>query len=218
MWFEVLLKGILVGFLASIPLGPVGVLCIQKTLSKSFRAGFVSGLGAASADFIFAVIAAFFLSFITSFVDNFIEYLKIIGGICVIIVGVNIFLKNPVIQIRKNRANKGNLWSDYISVFLVTLANPAFILMFVALFAAFGLSGDEALGHAEGAFLVAGVFAGASLWWFLITFSISFLRKKFRPRHLLILNRVSGALIVALGAAAILSLFIKVSLVNNIIS
>lgn len=219
MWAQIFFKGILIGFLASIPLGPVGVVCIQRTLSKSSRSGFVSGLGAASADLIFATIAAFFLSVVLSFIEDYIDYIKVIGGISVIIVGMNIFLKNPVIQIRKNRANKGNLWSDFISVFLLTLANPAFILMFVALFATFGVSTEGDGGaHLQGGLLVSGVFAGAALWWLTLTSGISLLRKKFRPRHMLILNRITGALIVMLGAAAILSLFVEVSLVNNIIN
>jgi len=205
-WLTFLTKGMLIGFVASIPLGPVGVICVQRTLTKGRRSGFFSGLGAATADTIFAVIAAFFLSMVLAFVERHIDVLKVIGGICVIIVGVNIFLKNPAVQIRKNRANKGNLWSDYLSVFFITLTNPAFILMFIALFASFGISSDEGPTF-QGTGLIAGVFVGASFWWFNLTLAVSFLRRRFRPRHMLYLNRISGSLIVALGAIAILSLF-----------
>ncbi len=208
MWFQILCKGIIIGLVASVPLGPIGVMCIQKTLSKSHKSGFVSGVGAASADTVFAIIAAFFLTVVLSFIETHFSLIKIIGGICVIIVGVNIFLKNPVVQIRRNRAKKGNLWSDFLSMFLLTLTNPAFILMFVALFAAFGISSDG-MQHWVGILLVGGVFGGASLWWFLLTFAVSLLRKKFRPRHLLVINRVSGAVIVLLGAFVILSLFVN---------
>jgi threonine/homoserine/homoserine lactone efflux protein len=210
-WLTFLVKGILIGFVASIPLGPVGMVCIQRTLCKSHRSGFLSGVAAATADTIFATIALFFLSVVLTFVQRHIDILKVLGGICVIIMGVNIFLKNPVVQIRRNRANKGSLWSDYLSVFLITLTNPAFILMFIALFATFGVSSEGDVPYFMGAGLIGGVFVGASFWWLALTSGVSLFRRRFRPRHMLYLNRISGALIVVLGAAAILSLFIHVS-------
>lgn len=215
-WLNFLVKGVLIGFVASIPLGPVGVICVQRTLCKSRRSGFVSGLGAATADTFFATIAAFFLSIVMGVVQRYIDILKVIGGIAVIIVGVSIFLRNPVVQIRRNRANKGSLWSDYLSVFLITLTNPAFILMFIALFASFGISNDVGMPYAQGGLLIGGVLAGASLWWFVLTLGVSFLRKWFRPRHMLYLNRISGALIVGLGAAAIISLVVNIPVVRII--
>ena len=192
MGFEVFLKGIVIGLLASIPLGPIGVMCIQRTLSKSQRSGF----------------ALFSLTVVLSFIEDNMVIIKVLGGISVIIVGMTILLKNPVGQIRRNRAGKGsNLWSDYLSVLLITLANPAYILIFVALFAALGVN-HEGIPYANGLLMILGVLCGTSLWWFLLTFCISFLRRKFRPRHLLWMNRISGSVIVMLGAAAILSIFI----------
>ena len=208
MGAALLFKGILVGLLASIPLGPIGVMCIQRTLSRNHRSGFVSGLGAACADTIFATLALFSLTLVLTFIENNIMLIKALGGICVIIVGVKIFLSNPVVQIRKNRAGKTNLWQDFISMFLITLTNPAFILIFVALFAAFGIS-REGLGNEGGALMIAGVLSGASLWWFSLTFVVGLLRRRFRPRHLLWINRISGAVIVLLGAAAILLMFVN---------
>ena len=208
MGAALLFKGILVGLLASIPLGPIGVMCIQRTLSRNHRSGFVSGLGAACADTIFATLALFSITLVLTFIENNIMLIKALGGICVIIVGVKIFLSNPVVQIRKNRAGKTNLWQDFISMFLITLTNPAFILIFVALFAAFGIS-REGLGNEGGALMIAGVLSGASLWWFSLTFVVSLLRRRFRPRHLLWINRISGAVIVLLGAAAILLMFVN---------
>ena len=134
------LRGFIIGLLASIPLGPIGVLCIQRTLSKSQKSGFVSGVGAATADTIFATVAFFSLAVVMGFIQNHIMLVKVIGGMCVMIVGVKIFLSNPVVQIRRNRAGKTSLWQDYLSVFLLTLANPAFILVLRTLFATFGIS------------------------------------------------------------------------------
>ena len=213
MGFFYLIKGILIGFVASIPLGPVGVMCIQRTLSNSRRSGFVSGLGAALADSIFATGAFFFLLVVMSFVEHNMVIVKAVGGITVIIVGMVIFLKNPVVQIRRNRAGKGNLWSDFLSLFFVTLANPAFILIFVALFAAVGVS-SSGLPLSQGALMILGVFCGASFWWGTLSFVIGLFRHKIRPRHLLWINRISGALIVVLGAAAILSIFIQYPVIH----
>ena len=208
MEIALILRGLLIGILASIPLGPVGVLCVQRTLSRNHRSGFMSGLGAATADTFFACIAFFSLSVVLAFIQDNMMILKVIGGMCIMIVGVIIFMSNPVVQIRRNRAGKSNLWQDYISVFFITLANPAFILIFIALFAAFGLS-ESSLGIARGLLMIGGVFCGAALWWFSLTFAVSLLRKKFRPRHLLWLNRISGSVIVVLGAAAVLTMFLN---------
>ncbi len=125
MNLEILLRGLFVGFLASITLGPVCVMCIQRTLSKNRLSGFVSGLGAATADTIFAISAYFFVAVISGFIESNIQIIKIIGGVCIIGVGIHFFLKNPVVQIRRNRAGKSNLGQDYASTFVLTLTNVA---------------------------------------------------------------------------------------------
>ena len=138
---ETLFRGICVGVAASITVGPVAVLCIQRTLSKSRRSGIVSGIGVACADTFMAMAALFFYSMLQTQIEQYNTLLRVIGGIFVVIVGVFIFAQNPVPQIRRNRAGKGhNLWGDYLSVFFLTLTNPAYILIFVALFAALGIS------------------------------------------------------------------------------
>lgn len=196
---------------ASIPLGPVGVLCVQRTLSKNHKSGFISGLGAAVADTFFAMIAFFSLAVVLSFIEENMTLIKVIGGLCIMVVGVSIFMSNPVVQIRRNRAGKVNLWQDFISVFFITLANPAFILIFIALFAAFGFS-EDTLGIVRGMIMIAGVFGGAATWWFTLTFVVNLFRKKFRPRHLLWINRISGTVIVVLGALTVLLMFVNTPL------
>lgn len=208
MVLTLFLRGILIGLLASIPLGPVGVLCIQRTLSRNHRSGFVSGLGAATADTVYAFIAFFSLSVVMSFIESHMTLIKVIGGLCIMVVGMKIFLSNPVVQIRRNRAGKSNLVQDFISVFLITLANPVYILIFIALFATFGLS-SASVGMTNGLLVLAGVLTGASAWWFTLTFGVSLLRSKFRPRHMLWINRIAGGLIVLLGAATVLLMFVN---------
>lgn len=204
MWLELFFRGIIIGLAASIPVGPVAILCIQRTLSKNLRAGFFSGLGAATTDTIFAAVAFFSLTLVMSFIEANMIWIKIIGGLAVIGIGANIFFKNPVVQIRRNRAGRSSLWQDYISVFLITFANPVFILLFVALFTAFGLSVNS-INDIKAATMLIGVFAGGAGWWLLLTLTVNLVRKRFRPRHLLWMNRISGGVIMFLGFGAVLT-------------
>lgn len=215
MWFHIFINGIVIGLMASFPLGPIGIMCIQRTLSRNLRSGFVSGLGATVADTIFAMAALFSLSLVMSFIDSYMIFMKGIGGLCVMVVGINIFLTNPAVQIRRNRAGKSSLWQDFLSVFLITFTNPAFILIFVALFAAFGVSYKD-FGLLHGLLMILGVVIGSASWWFVLTFSVNLIRKKFRPRHLLWINRIAGAVIFILGAITIILMFVNTP-INNVI-
>lgn len=214
MILELFIRGIVIGLVASITLGPVGVMCIQRTLSKSRKAGFLSGLGAATADSIFATIAYFFISLVSAFIEENMNVISIIGGLCVIFVGVRIYLTNPIVQIRRNRAGKSNLWQDYISTFFLTLTNPAFILWLIVIFTAFNVSydpeaPDDISRVVSGLFMIFGFFVGAATWWFSLTYSINLLRNRFKPRHLLWINRIAGSIISILGASAIVVTIIK---------
>ena len=191
MWLDIFLRGILIGLVVSMfSIGPVGVLCIQRTLSKGQRSGFFSGLGAATADTVYATVAFFAIAFVH-------------GGAFVVVVGLYIFFQNPVVQIRRNRSGKVSLWRDFLSIFLFTIANPAISLVFVGLFAMFGISNDA--GYINGVAMLVGVLAGAAGWWFLFTFVLNIYRKRFRPRYLLWMNRIAGILIILLGVTAIIS-------------
>ncbi|MDR2890254.1 MAG: LysE family transporter [Alistipes sp.] len=218
MNFEIVFRGLVVGLLASITLGPVGVMCIQRTLSKSRASGFVSGLGAATADTIFATLAYFFVAVISSVIENNLQTLKIVGGVFVMGVGMYFFLKNPVVQIRRNRAGKSNLGQDYASTFVLTLTNPGFILWLLVVFSAFNLGGGSGDAGAAsemtpshigtGAQMILGFFGGAAAWWLALTAVVGLFRRNFRPRYLLWINRGAGAAIVSLGVAAIVSAFV----------
>lgn len=211
MWLATLFNGIIIGLMASFPLGPIGIMCVQRTLSRNHKAGFVSGLGATAADALFAAAALFSLTFVMSFIENHMGIMKFVGGVCVMVVGMNIFFTNPVVQIRRNRAGKSSLWQDFLSVFLITFTNPAFILIFVALFAAFGISySDFDLLH--GILMIVGVIIGSASWWFTLTFFVNLVRKRFRPRHLLWINRIAGAVIFSLGVATLVLMFINTPL------
>ena len=210
-YINFLISGILVGFLASIPLGPIGVLCIQKTINKGHLSGFISGLGAASADTIFSIVAGFGLSFIINFIESQKVVLTIIGAVVLMYLGSKIILTNPALELRKQRAKKSkNLIGDYFSILLLTLSNPLTIFFLGGLFASFGLVGEGENFHSV-AFLVLGVFIGASSWWTVLTTLVNMFRSKFKLRRLLWLNRISGLLIIILAIIAIISLFIKIA-------
>lgn len=211
---DILIRGVITGLLASITLGPVGVMCIQRTLSKSRVSGLFSGFGAAAADTLFATFAYFFIAIITSIIESNMQTVKILGGACVAVVGIHYFLKNPVVQIRRNRAGRSNLGQDFASTFALTLTNPAYILWMLVIFSAMGVdSGGESaeitVSKVErGAWTILGFLTGAAAWWTILTSTVALFRRRFRPRHLLWINRIAGTLITTLGAAAIISAFI----------
>lgn len=206
MVFALFWKGLIVGLMVTIPLGPVGVLCIQRTLNKGRVSGFVSGLGASAADAVFAIIAGFGISYIISFVKTQHIYFQIIGGVIVLFLGIHIFYTNPVRQVRLQRMNKNKLHHDFLSVFFLTITNPLAILLFLAMFAGINISGYEinAFGLSS---LVGGVLAGSAGWWFLLSFVISIFRERIRLRNIWWMNKVAGVIVFGLGILAVLSIW-----------
>ena len=211
-----LMRGLAVGLAASITVGPVAVLCIQRTLSKSRRSGLVSGLGVACADTLMAVIAFFFYSMLQAQIEQYASLLSVVGGIFVVIVGVYIFFQNPVPQIRKNRAGKSSLWQDFASIFGFTLANFVVVIPYIlAFFAVFNIGTAESAAAdvammLRSVFIILGFFGGAAIWWFMLTSLINLFRRKFRPRHMLTINHTAGVIIAVLGIYTILSSFIDI--------
>ncbi len=203
-----LLKGIIVGLLASIPLGPIGVLCVQRTINKGRLSGFFSGMGAAFADTVFATIAGFSLTFIMDFVEEWKIEFQIGGGILIFLLGLKIFMTNPISQMRKNRRQKNRLFEDFVSVFLLTVSNPMAIFLFVALFAYVNVVADGENFMSAGAIL-GGVLFGASLWWFTLTSFVNMYRKRFRIRQLWWINKIAGAVVMLIGIATIVELLFK---------
>jgi threonine/homoserine/homoserine lactone efflux protein len=205
LWY--LINGFIIGLTASIPLGPVGLICIQKTLNGRRINGYFSGLGAASADTFYAIVAAFGISAVHNFVENQQFILRITGGIILIFLGLRFFLINPAIQIRKQRQKNNNLWADYVSLLLLTLSNPLTVIVFGAVFAGFGIIPKESL-VVDLLTLVFGIFIGATSWWFLLVTLVDLFRKKFRLRRLWWMNKIMGFLIILFGVFALVSIFL----------
>lgn len=207
-WISIFVHGIIIGLLASIPLGPIGVLCIQRTINKKFFSGFISGLGAASADTVFATIALFFYSIVLPYIEEHIQLIKIFGGLIIIAIGLKLFFDRNVSQIRRNRHGKNTYIKDFFSIFGLTISNPAYILVFFGWFAAFKI-GDYHFTLATHIIMILGVLLGAASWWFFLISMVNLLRKKFTVRHIYYINRIAGIVISVLGLGALLTAFVK---------
>lgn len=213
---DILLRGFAVGLAASITVGPVAVLCIQRTLSKTTRAGIASGLGVACADTLMAIIAYFFFAIMQAQIEKYSHILSITGGIFVVIVGVYIFFQNPIPQIRRNRAGNTTLWKDFASMFGFTIANFVVVVPYIlAFFALFGVGtateSRDVASMMQSALIILGFFGGAATWWTALTSVISLFRRRFRPRHMLTINHVAGIIVGLLGIYTILSTVISIS-------
>jgi threonine/homoserine/homoserine lactone efflux protein len=207
MLFVFLLKGIVVGIIIAVPVGPVGVLCVRRTIFQGKLAGLVSGLGAATADAIFGFIAAFGLSFVSDWLIGYQDWLRIVGGCYLLYVGVSALLAKPQDKPDSEPDAEG-LFRDFISTFALTLTNPITILAFLGIFSAVGLTGDEAtLGRA--AILVLGVWVGSLLWWVALSLGLGLLFRSLDARHLVWINRGSGAILFLSGAALLAVPLIK---------
>ena len=198
-----LLRGALIGFSIAAPVGPIGVLCIRRTLADGRAQGFVSGLGAATADAVYGSVAAFGLTFVSGFLVSRQPWLRLVGGAFLCYLGVKTFLARPAE--RGAVAGGRGLAGAYASTFFLTLTNPTTILSFAAIFAGLGLGG-AAGSYAAAAMLVLGVFLGSALWWLILSGGVASLRARLGPRGLGWVNRLSGVIIAAFGILALLSL------------
>lgn len=214
-FIDLLVRGFCVGLAASITVGPVAVLCIQRTLSKNRRSGLASGAGVACADTLMAVIAFFFYSMLEARIEQYSALLRVGGGIFVIIVGVYIFFQNPVPQIRRNRAGKSSMIQDFVSMLWFTLANFVVVIPYLlAFFAMFsigsGVDSSETASLPRSVQIIIGFFCGALTWWISLTSIIALFRRRFRPRHMLAINHIAGIVISLLGVYTVLSTFINI--------
>ena len=203
MDFLFLVKGLLIGLSITAPVGPIGMLTIQRTLTKGRIYGLVTGMGAATADGLYGCIAGFGLTFVSSFLVNQQSWLKLVGGVFLCYLGIKTFLSHAAKKAADGNAS--NLLLAYATTVFLTLTNPTTILSFVAVFAGLGLgAADNNYGSAS--LLVLGVFCGSALWWLLLTGGIELIRHRLKPGFLDRLNQLSGAIIIGFGVLALASL------------
>jgi threonine/homoserine/homoserine lactone efflux protein len=200
MDWKLLIQGFGLGLSIAAPVGPIGVLCIRRTLADGRLAGLVSGLGAATADAFYGSVAAFGLTAISSVLVDGQVWLKLVGGAFLIYLGARTFRAAPAE--RPAEARGGGLLAAYGSTLLLTLANPLTLLSFAAIFAGFGIG---SLGISAALTLVLGVFLGSAAWWLALSGGVSLLRARFDANAMRWVNRFSGVMIFAFGAVALLS-------------
>jgi len=197
------LQGLLIGFSIAAPVGPIGVLCIRRTLAHGRWSGLASGLGAATADALYGCVAGFGLTLISHLLIQQQSWFRFGGGVFLLYLGARTFLSRPAGT--SSRASRSDLAGDYLSTFFLTLTNPLTVLAFAAIFAGLGLGGTGG-GYGSAALMVLGVFVGSALWWLILSSGVSWLRDRFSLRGLRWVNRISGLVILGFGAAALASL------------
>jgi len=200
-----LLKGVILGFCIAAPVGPIGILCIRRTLEFGRFSGLFSGLGAAVADTIYGIIAAFGISFISNFLIDHRFWLQLIGGIFLLYLGGKTFWSKP--EEKPLSVSHKSLFGDFVSTLLLTITNPMTILSYIAIFATLGLSRSKD-SSSNMVILVLGVFLGSILWWLILSEGVTFFRKKLSKKVMLWINHFAGILIFLFGIAALIYPFI----------
>jgi threonine/homoserine/homoserine lactone efflux protein len=197
------LRGFIIGLSIAAPVGPIGVLCIRRTLAEGRLSGLISGLGAATADAIYGCIAGFGLTFISNILVRQQVWLRLVGGAFLCYLGLKTLLAKPAEQATP-AAGKG-LVGAYAATFLLTLTNPLTILSFAAVFAGLGVA-DASRSYVSAGVLVLGVFTGSALWWLVLSASVGLFRTRFNLQGMQWVNRISGLTITGFGLFALLSL------------
>ncbi len=203
------LRGLVIGLAIAAPVGPIGLLCIRRSLSGGFASGFFTGLGAAAADGVYGAVAAFGLTAVASFLAQQQGWLRLGGGAALVALGISLALKPPPAPRDAARAGEtfAGLAAAFGQTFLLTLANPATVLSFLAIFAGLGLGGTVTSAWGAG-LVVAGVFLGSAAWWLFLAGVSARLGHAIAPATIKWINRASGAGVAGFGLAAVASFFL----------
>ena len=203
MSIYLLIEGIMIGLVVAVPVGPLGLLCINRALMLGPLCGLCSGLGVATADAIAAGIAALGITLISGFLVDHQVLLRLIGGVFLCYLGYKIYRSEPVSRGPINSVN--GLLSAFATTFFLTLSNPVTIISFVAIYAGWHVPALHGR-YIAAATLTAGVFTGSALWWVALFIGLTTFHEKFNLKFLFLVHRVSGAVIAAFGVVVLLSL------------
>jgi threonine/homoserine/homoserine lactone efflux protein len=205
---EIIFKGILIGLCISVPLGPIGMLTIQRTLNRGLKHGIATGLGATTSDLIYTIITLFFLSFVLDFIEEHRFIIQLVGSLVVIFFGFLIHKSNPATQPKPNETVKHSLPGDFFSSFGLTFSNPLILFVLIALFARF-----EFINNSTTLFVsicgILSILGGATLWWGLLTFLVSRFKNKLNMRELKLINQITGFIIIIIGFVGLFFSLIK---------
>ncbi|MGO8951358.1 MAG: LysE family translocator [Ktedonobacterales bacterium] len=200
-----LLRGIILGFSIAAPVGPIGILCIRRTLTAGRIAGFVLGLGAATADMLYGAVAAFGLSVISSLLVDEGLWIHVIGAGFLCWLGIRTILTTPATEAKVTVA-RTSLIGSYAGTFLLTLTNPTTILSFIAIFAGIGVVGTKDSSPFTAGLTVLGIFCGSALWWLTLSGIVNMIRSRFTPRLMRWVNYLSGTILLGFALYAVLTL------------
>ena len=201
--FYVIWRGFAIGVLISAPMGPVGILCIQRTLDKGKRQGFYTGVGAAISDLIYCILTGFGLSFIEEFLERNQNIIQLVGSGVLIGFSIYLFKKNPVSSLRKPTTQETNSpKKSILGGFLFTFSNPLLLFLIIGLFARFNFSIPE-ISFAYYIFGFIAIIVGALCWWKFVTYSVDKLRAHFNVRSMWRINRVIGFIILLFAVVGI---------------
>ena len=195
---SILVGCVSIGIILSAPMGPIGILCVQRTLNKGRNSGFFTGVGAAASDLFYCLLVGLGISLVTDFIADHVNVLQIIGSVILIVYAVYMIIHNPVSQITENIDQREDYWRDTVTGFLFTLSNPLIMFLIIPLFARFSFPLPEykfyhiILGYA---FIV----MGALIWWAVITFFVDKVRTHFNIRSMWLINRIIGSIILILS-------------------
>lgn len=205
---ELFIKGIIIGILVSAPMGPVGMLCIQRTLNKGRWHGFITGIGATFSDIIYAVLTCLGMGVVINFVEANQQPLQLAGSIVLGLFGYYIYRSNPIKSLRKGREKKLSYTQDLITAFLLTFSNMLIVLLYIGLYARFGFVLPE---HSIPMLMagIGGIGIGALCWWLSITSIITKLKKHFNIRGVGIMNKAVGFIIMVVSIIGALSILLN---------
>ncbi len=196
---DLLIGGIIVGLMIAVPVGPVNILCMQRTIQSGWKSGVISGLGAAAADMLYGGIAGFSITLVVQFLLREQFWIRFFGGILLVVIGISYFFKRPV-PLDAQHPDRGSAYSDMRAAFLLTLTNPTTVLSFLAILAALGMGNPRHWWLTV--FLVGGIFCGSMVWWIVLSTIVNLFRDRFNGRVLLWMNRFAGLAIGGFGVAA----------------
>jgi threonine/homoserine/homoserine lactone efflux protein len=203
---EILLKGIILGLSVSMPLGPIGIILVNRTIKRGILSGLFSGMGLATADTILSIIAGLGFTFVITLFQDEKFIVSLIAGLVIIGVGIKVFTSNPVKDFRKKEKGNKSLLRDYFSILILALSNPFTIFIFVAFFSGITVN-TEVKPQLVPFLLVPGVFIGTLTWWFCLTFIVSRFKKNIRLRSIVKVNQIAGIAIMIIGVVVLVSMF-----------
>lgn len=210
-YLYLVLSGVVMGLIAAVPIGPVNLICIRRTFAFGPLNGFVSGMGAALGDGIFAAIMGFGLTWIAQLIEGYATIIELIGGALMVWMGYKTFFSPPVPRCAEDRPDKEgtNLARVMISTFALTITNPVTLLSFGVMFASLGGLAGGAGSYHDAGFVVAGVVGGSAGWWLALTTVIGLFHAKIDEKVMRMINRICGVLVVGCGVAVLIHLAIK---------